>query len=157
MFCLFLVQVPGDGNCLYSAIRRSTLAPAQYSNQHLKRQLAMFLALNAELLFPLCKVHLMGSYGIAEEGHGGPFTFIEYIESVLQPGEEGDLLVLYLLSLMWQIQVTVVVAQPLPAQIRLRHDQELKSADLVVVYNGTDHYTPAGTSTPLGFAATLII
>ena len=83
------------------------------------------------------------------EEHRGPYTYMEYVETVLLHEEEGDLLVLFLVSLMWQLQVTVVVAQPDPAQIKLRHDEELKAVDMVLVYNGSNHYSPAGTATPL--------
>ena len=49
--------------CQFASIRRNCTAPFEYTNTHLRRQIAMFMINMAEYLFPLLKVHIKGNYG----------------------------------------------------------------------------------------------
>ena len=110
----------------------------------LKRHLAFFMLVNATELMPLCKVYLMSAYGAPGEDHAGPYSYCGFIKAMLKKDEAGDFLVAYLVALMWQLKVTIVEAQPMLAEVRLRHNQPLEKADLVLVYNNQDHFSAAG-------------
>jgi hypothetical protein len=64
---------------------------------------------------------------------------------MLESGSEGDQIVLKALSYYMGLQITVVDVSDLTEK-RIRHDKPLKEADICLVYNGTNHYSPAGKS-----------
>ena len=84
----------------------------------------------------------------------GPFSYLSYLEYLLQEGTWGDYGVALSISFMWQLKLTVVVVvdttHPEESQwIRqelICHDSPLKNADLVMVFCGGNHYVPAGKS-----------
>ena len=104
------------------------------------------MIVNAAELMPRCRVFLMATYGDAGE-EGGPYSHCSYIRALLKPNEEGDFLIVYLISLMWQVKLTILKAEPGLAEVRLRHEQTLAHADVVLVYNNRDHFSTAGTTT----------
>ena len=55
--------VQSRGAYLFASIRRNCTAPFEYTNTHLRRQIAMFMINMAEYLFPLLQVHIKGNYG----------------------------------------------------------------------------------------------
>ena len=77
-----------------------------------------------------------------ETDHPGPFTFKEYLKALLQHDFWGDEIVLTMISLMWNVTITVVVGEK-REQLLIKHKSSLKNADIVVVYCGDIHYSPA--------------
>ena len=95
--------VQSRGACLFASIRRNCTAPFEYTNTHLRRQIAMFILNMAEYLFPLLQVHIKGNYGHlrltmkqyedkekkhkltdqerTEYWEPGPFSLVSYIEA----------------------------------------------------------------------------
>jgi len=59
-------------------------------------------------------------------------------------GEWGDSIMLKTLSLFFGLRVTVLTATALTEQ-RFRHDLPMAKADLVLVYNGHNHYSATST------------
>ena len=62
---------------------------------------------------------------------------------MLDPKNYGDSIMLRLISHMWGVRITVLNAVTL-TEVRFRHQEELDQADMVLVYNGKDHYNAAG-------------
>ena len=55
----------------------------------------------------------------------GPFSYLGYIQVLLEDGFWGDELCLTLISMMWQISITVVKGETFH-QIKFRHSESLK-------------------------------
>ena len=135
-----LWPVPGDGSCQWSAIRRQLQCPSQYTNMILRREVAFFLLTHWEILFPMLKKEIRHYYGY-KDTEVGPFSYLDYVEHILTPGTWGDQITLKLISLMWGVKVTVILMDTC-SEIRIRHDQPLADADLVLILQG-QHYSAA--------------
>lgn len=136
-----LRPVVGDGDCLWSAVRRQLDIPLQYTNPMLRREVVWFVLENIQALFPLMKKHLVNLYGV-EDPQGempGPFSILSYLEFLLKDGSWGDHLVLELLSRMWGARITVILS-PGMVPINIRHDLELAQADIVLLL-AVRHYS----------------
>ena len=99
-------------------------------------------------LFPILKVSIATTYGFPgmseddylcknEDGtltqneaddHNtpGPFSYLGYMQALLEDGFWGDELCLALISMMWQISITVVKGETFH-QIKFRHSESLKN------------------------------
>ena len=158
------VPVAPDGSCMFSSLRRIILAPFEYRNIHLRRQLIIMLANHKKFFFNLLKEHIRGTYGFPrqseeeyqqryrdgvltdQEMHDhncpGPFSFHSYLMALLSPNMWGDEQVLCLCSMLWQIGLIVVSAEKF-TQIKFRHKSTLERADGVLVMCLGQHYIPA--------------
>ena len=63
----------------------------------------------------------------------GPFSYLRYMQALLEDGFWGDELCLELISMMWQISITVVKAETFH-QIKFRHSESPKNTDLVLIH-----------------------
>ena len=167
--------VPKDGTCMWRSMLETTNYPAEFQPEILQRNIVLFMADNADFLYPILKSHILGTYGclrLSPEEYArkqkdgtltteqeedqktpGPYSFITYMEALLQPGTWGDYGAVLAASFMWQIKITIVVVDtthPREDQwIRqevIRHTSSLKNADMVMVFCGGNHYVPAGKS-----------
>ena len=142
-------------NCLFSNIRRAVDCPLEYQTIHLKRQLTMMMVNHHAFLFPLLKAILTTTYGLPhmpkeeyqqkyEEGtltqdevddHNtpGPFSYLGYMKALLVEGFWGDELCLALISMVWQVGITVVKGETFH-QIKFCHSNLLKDADLALIH-----------------------
>ena len=68
-----------------------------------------------------------------------PFSYLEYMPGLLQEGFWGDKLCLALISMMWQISITVLKGETFH-QIKFRHSEILKDTNLVLVHCQGQHY-----------------
>ena len=72
----------------------------------------------------------------------GPFSLVTYLEAFLDKGFYGDEITLVLMSMMWQIRITVLQAET-QVQTKIRHSNTLALADMVLVQTARLHYFPA--------------
>ena len=84
---------------------------------------------------------------IADQRLPGPFSLYSYLQHVLTPNTLGEEIILTLVSMMWQIGITVVYDENLLHE-RMRHNRTLETTDLVLVYCGGTHYIDAGKCLP---------
>ena len=115
----------------------------------------MWMVVNAELLFDHLSLEVMLAYGEKKgkrkrRSHNGPFSYASYCRNILQSGEYCDTLTIGLIALMWQVRITTVgapadVGASPPVQWRYHHNCSLKHVDLLLVYNGVNHYSAGGT------------
>ncbi len=61
---------------------------------------------------------------------------------MLKDNSYGDQIVIKALSHLWGFRITVVRAVQLTEE-RFRHNVPLEEADIVLIYNGIDHYSYA--------------
>ena len=72
----------------------------------------------------------------------GPFSFLGYLKALLEPDFWGDELCLCLLSMAFQIGITVINAERFTC-IRLRHKQTIPSSNVVLCHCKGQHYVHA--------------
>ena len=85
-------------------------------------------------------ISLQSKYGI-EEGDlvPNPISYREYLKMMLKRTTWGEDVVLYSLASLFDLRITVVNSSALE-EYRYRHNLPLHRADIVLVYNGQNHY-----------------
>ena len=152
---LDMIPVEANGNCLFSSIRKAVDCPLEYQTIHLKRQLVRVMANHHVFLFPLIKATITSTDGfpcmpeheyqlkydkgtltqVEADDHNtpGPFSYLSCMKALLKEGFWGDEPCLALLSMMWQVGITVVKGETFH-QIKFHPSNQLKDADLVFVH-----------------------
>ena len=99
---------------------------------------------NHQLVYKNKYLALMANYGLAEETpqFKGPLSFKEYLQHVCHDFW-GDEIVLYAISCMWCLQITVVNLLTLE-EYCICHSFRLEDADIRLVFNAGSHYSAAG-------------
>ena len=140
------------GNCLYTSIRKGLgvcLANDKqfpyYPNHYFHRQAANWLVENRQKVMLTKKAYLQQTYGV-EDPHAtfpGPFSYKEYYRNVLDRRFWGDTLILYAISCMWALKITIINSKALE-EYQVQHKAPLRKADVGLVFNASCHYTAAG-------------
>ena len=93
---------------------------------------------------------LMLQYGIVVEGVADqdrgwtpPLSYKQYLCLLLWRDFWGDEVVLYAISCMWSMKITVLNMKTLQ-EYRICHDRTLDQADIVITYNVHNHFNAAG-------------
>ena len=121
--------------------------PYEYTSTHLRRQLIMFLAKNADYFIK--QQHFMNSikglYGWPEPSKDdiGPFSFHSYLQYMLEDDSWADEVVIHSLSLMFQVTITILRGLDL-TEVTVRHGLHIKDVDLLYLYTGGNHYSVIG-------------
>ena len=76
-------------------------------------------------------------------GWAPPLSYRQYLHLMLRRDFWGDEVVLFAVSCMWSVRITVLNSKTLQ-EYRIRHDRPMEEADIVIVYNGANHFTAAG-------------
>ena len=90
---------------------------------------------------------LRATYGVADPNalHGGPLSYPDYLYNLLRRDFWGDEIVLWVVSMMWGLKVTVLNSKTLQ-EYHIRHNSAFKHVDVGLVYNSFSHYSAAGRS-----------
>ena len=134
-----------DGDCFFAALRRCMVCPAEFTNQHLRRYIVFRMCMFPKFFYNILRVPIAMLYGhpkltkqqikdmkkrnaytqahIDDQEAPGPFSFIEYLENILEEGFWGDDMLLVVWSLLTQSACTLVLAST-PTERRIRHGQE---------------------------------
>ena len=158
------IPVGLDGACLFSSMRRVFDAPEEYTSVHLRRQLVITLCNHKDFFYPIMVESIKGTYGfprmpedeyqnlynqdmltdqqIQDHNCPGPFSFLGYLKALLEPDFWGDELCLCLLSMVFQIGITVINAEGF-TRIRFRHKQTIPNSNVVLCHCKGQHYVPA--------------
>ena len=140
------------GNCLYASVKKGMgvrLATEQgfpYPNRYFRCQVANWLVENRQKVMLTQKAYLQQAYGIQDLNatFPGPYSYKEYCRHVLDKRFWSNALVLYAISNMWALKITVINSKTLE-EYRVRHTAPLGKADIGLVYNTSCHYTAAGS------------
>ena len=132
------------GNCLYASVKRGMGVRVAnnknfpyYPTRYMRCQVANWLVCNRQRVILHKGPYLRETYGL-------PFSYKQYCRNVLDRHFWGDTVILYAISCLWSLKITVGNSQMLQ-QYRVRHSAPLKNADLGLVFNSSSHYTAAGT------------
>ena len=102
-----LKHVPKDGSCFWRSVLEQILYPAEYQYMMLKRQIVLTVTEHPEFFFKALGFHIKSQYGIerltpeeyskkvedntitqqelADQDSPGPFSFVGYLEYLLEP------------------------------------------------------------------------
>ena len=99
------------------------------------------MAHNRDLMWKHKEPSLRGRYGL----DGGddcpkPISFKEYLQRMLKRGQWGDDIILHAFASMCNVRLTVVNAARLE-EYRIHHDITLSEVDVVLIFNGRNHYS----------------
>ena len=155
-----LFLTPKDGQCMFSSIRKGKAAPEEYRSNHLRYQIVYFITQNHGFCFTVLKTLILAEYGhirLSEEDFVrkmmdeeeeerqkklGPFRFVTYLQALLESTFWGDHGVICMVSMMWQVPITLLPAETLKLD-KVRHDRPLEKTDLLLIRAGHNHYLGA--------------
>ena len=140
-----MFQVGAVGNCLYESVLRQTVCPQEFVAEHLKRMVLAFMSVNHTWFRDRVKEDLRGTYtGPRDDPDSpGPFSYAEYLDYMHRRGSWGDEIILLAISLMWKVRISVIYAETLAVK-RIRHDHDLATTDIILIYAGRQHYSAVG-------------
>ena len=159
-----LFLTPKDGQCMFSSIRKGMAAPEEYRSNHLRHQIVYFITQNHGFCFTVLKTLILAEYGhlrlsqedfvrkmmddtITEEEEErqkkpGPFSFVTYLQALLESTFWGDHGVICMVSMMWQVPITLLTAETLKLD-KVRHGRPLEKTELLLIRAGHNHYLGA--------------
>ena len=154
MVCL---QVDGTGNCLFSAVKKSlsvctaTSQEATYfPNRYFQRMVVNFMVNHWQLIYKNKYLALMSQYGVKVEkradqdrGWTPPLSYKQYLCLLLWRDFWGDGVVLYAISCMWSMKITVLNTKTMQ-EYRIHHDRMMDFADVMITYNAVNHFNAMG-------------
>ena len=116
-----------------------------YPMKYFRRQVVAWMIKHHQLVMANKRVALMANYGLEEEDDQfkGPLSYKQYLQHVLQHCFLGDDIILYAISCMWNLQITVLNSRTLE-EYQIWHSFSLVDADVGIVYNCGSHYSAAG-------------
>ena len=160
----FPFHVQRRGACQFAAFRRGIDCPMEYTNTHLRRQLVMEMIRYKEFFLPHLTDAISGGYGgklSADEyarrdraglltaavrqayEEPGPFSYLMYLEHILKRDSWGDEITLVILSMVFQLRITVVTVPSLHGD-PICHINVLDKSDIVLLRSSSNHYLSAG-------------
>ena len=111
-----------SGNCLFAAIKASmnvhhnnSKDAPYYPMRYFRRQVVAWMIKHCQLVVANKGVALMANYRLEEENNQfkGPLSFKQYLWHVLQHHFWGDEIILYAISCMWNLWITVLNSRTL--------------------------------------------
>ena len=122
------ISTDGNGNCLYEAVLMQVFHLEDFTIALFRKEVGFFVVENWRFFFPILKAQL-------PEGQ----SFESYARNIYLGFAHGDLLVLQVIAKMWRLKITVI--DPYVAPIKVWHDASPEKTDIVLLYNGNDHYS----------------
>ena len=111
--------------------------------RYLRRMLVAYMANNRDLMWKHKEASLRGRYGLeGGDDCSEPISYKEYLTRMLKRGQWVDDIILHAFASLCNVRITVVNAARLE-EYRIRHDIPLKKVDVVLIYNGRNHYSYA--------------
>ena len=114
---LLLQTDSAGGNCLFAAIKASmnvchsnSKDVPYYPMRYFSRQVVAWMIKHHQLVVANKGVALMANYGLEEENDQfkGPLSYKQYFQHVFQCHFWGDEIILYAISCMWNLWITVL-------------------------------------------------
>ena len=160
----FPLHIQRWGACQFAAFHRGIDCPMEYINMHLWCQLVMEMIQYKEFFLPHLTDAISGGYGGKlsakeysrhdREGlltaamrqayeEPGPFSYLTYLEHILKCDSWGDEITLVVLSMVFQLRITVVTVPSLHGD-PIHHINTLEKSDIVLLRSGGNHYLSAG-------------
>ena len=84
----------------------------------------------------------------------GPFLFITYLEYLLKRDSWGDEIMVVVLSMLFQLQISIVTIPTLHSEA-ICHTNTLEKSDVILLRSGKNHYLSAGRPSFLNLCSCL--
>ena len=125
---LFIFQVSGMGNCLYASVKKG-LGVCLANNKEFPYYPNHYFCWQKVMLTK--KAYLQQMYGVEDPNatFSGHFPYKDYCCHILDRRFWGDALILYAISCMWALKITVVNSKTLE-EYRVRHNVPGPSAHI---------------------------
>ena len=149
---------------MFASFRRVVDAQMEYTSAHLRCQLIIAICNHKEFFYPLLMESIKGSYGfprmdpdeyqrlydyglltdaqVDDHNTPGPFSFLDYLRALQEPDTWGDELCLCLISMCFQMGITVINAEGF-TRVRFRHRRDIKDSNMMLCHCKGCHYVPA--------------
>ncbi len=130
-----MVSSSMDGNCLFHSVL-AQMPRSDYTSHDLRKQLVYFMTSFPEKVFKE-----EAFWSIAGESPG--ISVKDYLKVLLQNGQWPGEIELLALSLMWDCGIAVLQVHRETGKctvLKYRTTKKPKDCDIVLVYNGVDHY-----------------
>ena len=118
-----------------------------YPSRYLRRQVVRWMVNNRQSVMKQKGTVLRSAYGLEGGSDVCPEGRISYetylINMLTDPKMWGDDACLYALSKLFSLRITILNGKNLE-EYRIRHDNPLALVDLVLVFNGKNHYSAVG-------------
>ena len=116
-----------------------------YPTRYFRRQVVAWMIKHHQLVMANKGAALMANYGLEEEDgqFRGPLSYKQYLQHILQHCFWGDEIILYAISCMWNLWITVLNSRTLE-EYQIQHSFSLADADVGIIYNCVNHYSAAG-------------
>ena len=149
------LKVDGTDSCLFRMIKRSMsvlTATAQgatyFPNRYFRRIVVNYMVNYQQQIYENKYLALMSLYDIEEavdsdRGWTPPLSYKQYLKLLLQWDFWVDELVLYTISCMWCMKITVLNMRTLQ-EYRICHDRRMDNADIIITFNAVNHFNAAG-------------
>ena len=120
-----------------------------YPTRYFHQQVVVWLVQNRQRVWFNEHVALEANYGFKETtpSYEGPLSYKSYCRALLNKKFWGDEVVLYAVSCMWGLWITIFNSQT-GQEYRVRHSVVMDQADVNLVLNGGTHYSAAGKWLP---------
>ena len=140
---------------MFSAIKRSMsvrMATAQeatyFPNRCFRRMVVNYMVNHRQQIFENKFLALMSLYSVEEAVDSGrgwtqALSYKKYLKLLLQQAFWGDKVVLYAISCMWHMKITILNTRTLQ-EYRICHDRRMDSTDVIVTFNAVNHFNTAG-------------
>ena len=147
-----IFQVNGMGNCLYMSVKKglgmrmaNNRSHPYYPTWYMHRQVADWLVSNRQRVMMHKGPYLREAYGLADSTatFPQPFSYKQYCRQVLDKRFWRDVVILYAISYLWALKITVLNSQPCRSTV-LDMGWHKRYVDIGLVFNGSCHYTAAG-------------
>ena len=118
-----------------------------YPTHYFRRQVVVWLVHNCQRVWYNKHAALEANYGQDEETptFKGPLTYKSYCRHLLDRRFWGDKVVLYAVSAMWNLWVTVFNLKT-DEEYRVQHNAVMDLGNVNIVFNAGMHYSAAGRS-----------
>ena len=120
-----------------------------YPTRYFRRQVVVWLVQNRQRVWYNEHVALEANYGFEETtpSYEGPLSYKSYCRALLNKKFWGDEVVLYAVSCMWDLRITIFNSRT-GQEYRVRHSVAMDQADVNLVLNGGTHYSAVGKWSP---------
>ena len=139
---------------MFSAIKKSLGVRHKEQPDHLyfpmryfHQQVVVWLVQNRQHVWLNKHVALEANYGLDEQTpiFSGPLTYKSYCCYLLQRSFWGDEIVLYAVSAMWGVHITVLNSK-MDQEYHIHHNAIMDNANFNLVFNAGMHYSAKGRS-----------
>ena len=138
------MSVASDGNCLFSSVANQLMDTEVFTGEDLRKQVVWFMA-----CFPEAVFNQLTLLSIVADCNNLNWSVKDYLTNMLSSKVWGGEAELRALSLMLECRITVLNfsenADTLQIQ-KYRHNKKVCDSHLVLLYNGSNHYSGGMTS-----------